>query len=312
MLLCTLNVVRTQMICFQYTVIISEGEYKSFHNFICLFSPAKPFVPRHDGDYKGEIALEELVRVEHINKNYHTVKAQTEVVADLSFSVYKEEFLSIIGPSGCGKTTVLSLIAGLIPPSGGKITLENEEVTGYSELVAYMLQRDHLFEWRTIEENIVLGLQVRKKCTKEARRKANELLEKYGLGDFKKYYPQQLSGGMRQKVALIRTLAVDPELLLLDEPFSALDYQTRLALSDEISEIIRTEKKTAVLVTHDIAEAISMSDRVLVLSVRPTTVKTELKIEFDDMSAPPIHKRQDEKFRDYFDFLWKELAVHVE
>lgn len=262
--------------------------------------------------YKGEIVLEELVRVEHIFKNYHTVKAETEVVEDLSLSVAKEEFLSIIGPSGCGKTTVLSLIAGLMPPSGGRILLENEEVKGYSELVAYMLQRDHLFDWRTIEENIVLGLQVRRKCTKDARQKAISLLQKYGLGDFAKYYPQQLSGGMRQKVALIRTLAIDPELLLLDEPFSSLDYQTRLALSDEISEIIRTEKKTAVLVTHDIAEAISMSDRVLVLSPRPTTVKTELKIEFDDMNASPIKKRQNEKFRDYFDFLWKELAVHVE
>jgi NitT/TauT family transport system ATP-binding protein len=240
------------------------------------------------------------------------VKGETQVVKDLSFSVYNGEFLSIIGPSGCGKTTVLSLIAGLMEPSGGQILLKNEEVKGYSELVAYMLQRDHLFEWRTIEENIVLGLQVRKKCTRQTRQKAVELLKKYGLGDFSKYYPQQLSGGMRQKVALIRTLAVDPELLLLDEPFSSLDYQTRLALSDEISEIIRTENKTAVLVTHDIAEAISMSDRVLVLSARPTAVKTQLKIEFDDMSAPPIQKRKDEKFRGYFDFLWKELAVHVE
>lgn len=256
--------------------------------------------------------LEPLVRVEHIFKNYHTAKAETEAVTNLSFSVYKEEFLSIIGPSGCGKTTVLSMIAGLLEPSGGKVLLENEEVKGYSELVAYMLQRDHLFEWRTIEENIVLGLQVRRKCTREARRKAYALLQKYGLGDFAKHYPQQLSGGMRQKVALIRTLAIDPELLLLDEPFSSLDYQTRLVLSDEISEIIRTEKKTAVLVTHDIAEAISMSDRVLVLSPRPTSVKSELKIEFDDMSASPIEKRQDQKFREYFDFLWKELAVHVE
>ncbi len=256
--------------------------------------------------------MEPLVRVEHIYKNYHTVKAETEAVTDLSFSVYKGEFLGIIGPSGCGKTTVLSLIAGLIEPSDGKVFIEDEAVKGYSELVAYMLQRDHLFEWRTIEENILLGLQVQKKCTKEARRKAVALLQKYGLGDFAKHYPQQLSGGMRQKVALIRTLAIDPELLLLDEPFSSLDYQTRLVLSDEISEIIRSEKKTAVLVTHDIAEAISMSDRVLVLSPRPTSVKTELKIEFDDMSASPIKKRQDQKFREYFDFLWRELAVHVE
>lgn len=256
--------------------------------------------------------MKELVRVEHIDKNYHTAQGETQVVRDLSFSVYKGEFLSIIGPSGCGKTTVLSLIAGLMPPSGGRILLDGRVVGGHSESVAYMLQRDHLFEWRTIGENILLGLQVRKKCTRQARQKAARLLEKYGLGDFSKYYPQQLSGGMRQKVALIRTLAVQPELLLLDEPFSSLDYQTRLALSDEISEIIRTERKTAVLVTHDIAEAISMSDRVLVLSPRPTAVKTQLKIEFDDMGAPPIKKRQQARFREYFDFLWKELAVHVE
>lgn len=256
--------------------------------------------------------MKELVRVEHIYKKYHTVKGETDVVRDLSLSVYEGEFLSIIGPSGCGKTTVLSLIAGLIETSGGRILLDQQEVKGYSESVAYMLQRDHLFEWRTIEENIMLGLRVRRKCTKERRQKALGLLEKYGLGDFAKYYPHQLSGGMRQKVALIRTLAVDPELLLLDEPFSSLDYQTRLALSDEIAQIIRTENKTALLVTHDIAEAISMSDRVLVLSPRPTAVKTQVKIEFDDMSASPIYKRQDAKFRTYFDFLWKELAVHVE
>ncbi len=256
--------------------------------------------------------MKELVRVEHIDKSYHTAAGETHVVSDLSLSVYEGEFLSIIGPSGCGKTTVLSLIAGLIEPSGGRVLLKGTEVKGYSELVAYMLQRDHLFEWRTIEENILLGLQVRKKCTPEARKKACALLRQYGLGDFASYYPQQLSGGMRQKAALIRTLAVQPELLLLDEPFSSLDYQTRLALSEEISEIIRREKKTAVLVTHDISEAISMSDRVIVLSQRPTSVKSQLKIEFADMSASPIQKRQDEKFRSYFDFLWKELAVHVE
>lgn len=261
---------------------------------------------------RKEIRVEELVRVEHIYKSYHTVKGETQVVKDLTLSVYEGEFLSIIGPSGCGKTTVLSMIAGLMAPSEGRILLGNDEVKGYSQQVAYMLQRDHLFEWRTIEENIVLGLQVRKKCTKEARQKAVALLKKYGLGEFAKYYPHQLSGGMRQKVALIRTLAVDPALLLLDEPFSSLDYQTRLALSGEIAQIIRTENKTAVLVTHDIAEAISMSDRVLVLSMRPTTVKTQLVIEFDDMSTSPLEKRQHERFRSYFDFLWKELAVHVE
>ncbi len=256
--------------------------------------------------------MEELVRLQAINKNYHTLKDEISVVKDLNFSVYRGEFLGIVGPSGCGKTTVLSMIAGMIEPTSGEIVIGDKKVCGHNESVAYMLQRDHLFEWRNIEENIMLGLQVQKKCTKEARGKALGLLEKYGLGDFKRYHPQQLSGGMRQKVALIRTLAVDPEILLLDEPFSSLDYQTRLALSDEIADIIRSEKKTAVLVTHDISEAISMSDRILVLSQRPATVKKHVDINLNIESFSPIEKRKASGFRDYFDLIWKELAVHVD
>ena len=255
--------------------------------------------------------MEVLVSVENVGKKFHTVNGEIDVVTDMSFKVYEGEFLSIVGPSGCGKTTVLSMIAGLEPPSQGRILLNKQEVSGYDEAVAYMLQRDHLFDWRTIEQNIMLGLQVRKKCTKELRKRAHGLLEKYGLGDFKHYHPRQLSGGMRQKVALIRTLAVDPRLLLLDEPFSSLDYQTRLALSVEISQIIRSENKTAVLVTHDISEAISMSDRVLVLSPRPTAIKSETRIDLGENTSP-LERRQHPGFRAYFDFLWKELAVHVE
>lgn len=260
---------------------------------------------------RGESRLEVLVSIENVGKKFHTVNGEIDVVTDMSFKVYEGEFLSIVGPSGCGKTTVLSMIAGLEPPSQGRILLNKKEVSGYDEAVAYMLQRDHLFDWRTIEQNIMLGLQVRKKCTKELRKRALGLLEKYGLGDFKHYHPRQLSGGMRQKVALIRTLAVDPRLLLLDEPFSSLDYQTRLALSVEISQIIRSENKTAVLVTHDISEAISMSDRVLVLSPRPTAVKSETRIDLGEHTSP-LERRQNPGFRAYFDFLWKELAVHVE
>lgn len=260
---------------------------------------------------EGEICLDELLRVEGVDKRYHTVKGEISVLKALSFSIYKGEFLSIVGPSGCGKTTVLSLIAGLIAPSSGTITLEGKQVEGHSDKIAYMLQRDHLFEWRTIEQNIVLGLQIQKKCTREARQKALMLLEKYGLGEFKHYHPRQLSGGMRQKAALIRTLAVDPEILLLDEPFSSLDYQTRLILSNEIADIIKKENKTAVLVTHDISEAISMSDRVLVLSQRPATVKAAFDIAFENKGLTPIKKRNDPQFQRYFDVIWKELALNA-
>lgn len=256
--------------------------------------------------------MEELVRVVNVNKNYHTSEDEINAIKGLSFSVYRGEFLGIVGPSGCGKTTVLSMIAGMIEPTSGEIMIGDKKVCGHNESVAYMLQRDHLFEWRTIEENIMLGLQVQKKCTREARGKALELLKKYGLGEFMRYHPQQLSGGMRQKVALIRTLAVDPEILLLDEPFSSLDYQTRLALSDEIANIISMEEKTAVLVTHDIAEAISMADRILILSQRPAAVKASVSIELGGRSASPIEKRKAPLFRDHFDFIWKELAVHVD
>ncbi|NLG37704.1 MAG: ABC transporter ATP-binding protein, partial [Clostridiales bacterium] len=224
----------------------------------------------------------ELVSVRNVDKRYHSINGEIDVVRDLSFSIRPGEFVSIVGPSGCGKTTILSMIAGLVDPSGGDIQIHGKPVNGISESAAYMLQRDHLFEWRTIEENILLGLEIRGKCSKETRGKALALLNKYGLRDFSRYHPQQLSGGMRQRVALIRTLAVDPELLLLDEPFSSLDYQTRLALSDEIAQIIRQEGKTAILVTHDIAEAISMSDRVLVLTERPASIKMSVDIKLQN------------------------------
>ncbi len=254
--------------------------------------------------------MNEVVKAEHISKSYHTVADEIEVIKDLSMSIYKGEFLAMVGPSGCGKTTVLSLIAGLLSPSSGRVLIDGEQVDGHHGKVGYMLQRDHLFEWRTIEENIMLGLQVKKNCNRQTRQKALELLDKYGLGEFRKYHPQQLSGGMRQKVALIRTLAVDPEILLLDEPFSSLDYQTRLVLSGEIMDIIRRERKTVLLVTHDIAEAISMSDRVLVLSQRPAAIKAEVRIQMDSQSTTPLLKRKDAGFQKYFDTLWRELAVH--
>ena len=237
-----------------------------------------------------------LLEADHVGLSYHELDGETPAVEDISFSVEKGEFLSIVGPSGCGKTSILSMIDGLMQPSRGKITLYGKSRPGY------MLQRDHLLDWRTVEGNVLLGLQVMGMLNEETRAFTNSLLRTYGLSDFAKSY----SGGMRQKVALIRTLACCPELLLLDEPFSALDYQTRLTVSDEIYGIIRKEGKTAILVTHDIAEAISMSDRILVFSSRPARLRAVHRIELT-VGDTPLSRRNSPEFKDYFDMIWKEI-----
>lgn len=242
-----------------------------------------------------------LLNVEQVSLYYHTPQGETEAVRDLSFSVNRGEFVAVVGPSGCGKTTVLSLIMGLNRPSAGQVCFPQGPCP-----MGYMLQRDHLLEWRTLEKNAVLGLEVRHTLTRETRAKTMALLRKYGLGDFLSFRPGQLSGGMRQKAALIRTLAIDPELLLLDEPFSALDYQTRLTLADEVFAIIKEEGKTALLVTHDIGEAVSMADRVLVFSGRPATLKKEVVLNFPrDMT--PLQRRETPAFQTFFAAIWKEL-----
>ena len=246
-----------------------------------------------------------IVSVEHADLIYQERAAETLAIQNLSFSVTEGEFVAIVGPSGCGKTTVLSLLMGLLPPTAGQVRRMTGLDGGQKE-IGYMLQRDHLLDWRTVEENVLLGLEVKGLMTKDRREKALALLEQYGLGAFRKHYPRALSGGMRQKVALIRTLAFDPALLLLDEPFSALDYQTRLRLSDEIYGIIKREGKTAVLVTHDIAEAVSMADRVLVFTARPARVKSEHNIDLD-RSVSPLSRRNDPRFSGYFNAIWKEL-----
>lgn len=204
---------------------------------------------------------EKLVSMVNVNMTYQSLEGETPTLLDINLDVSEGEFIGIVGPSGCGKTTILSIIAGLIKPTSGEVFIEGKKVEGPSSKVGYMLQQDHLFEWRTITQNVLLGLEIQGKLNEKSKENVIRLLETYGLGEFKNHYPHQLSGGMRQRVALIRTLAINPKILLLDEPFSALDYQTRLALSDEIGTIIKKEKKTALLVTHDIAEAVSMSDR---------------------------------------------------
>ncbi len=242
-----------------------------------------------------------LLSVENVSVYYHTPQGETEAVRDLSFQVQRGEFVAVVGPSGCGKTTMLSLIMGLNPPSKGRVCFPQGPCP-----MGYMLQRDNLLEWRTLEKNAVLGLEVQHRLTEGTRARTVALLKKYGLGDFLSHYPSQLSGGMRQKAALIRTLALDPELLLLDEPFSALDYQTRLTLADEVFAIIKEEGKTALLVTHDIGEAVSMADRVLVFSDRPATLKREIVLDFPQEMSPLV-RREQPAFQEYFAAIWKEL-----
>ena len=242
-----------------------------------------------------------LLEVDRVSVYYHTPREETVAVRDLSFQIRKGEFVAVVGPSGCGKTTMLSLIMGLNKPSAGEVRFPLGPCP-----MGYMLQRDNLLEWRTLEKNAVLGLEVRHMLNEETHAKTVALLKKYGLGDFLSHRPGQLSGGMRQKAALIRTLALDPELLLLDEPFSALDYQTRLALADEVFAIIRAEGKTALLVTHDIGEAVSMADRVLVFSDRPATLKREIVLDFP-REMPPLLRRRTSAFQEYFGAIWKEL-----
>lgn len=247
-----------------------------------------------------------LLTLDKLSLIYHSPDSETLAVDKLSFEVHEGELLAIVGPSGCGKSTLLSLLSGLLAPSDGEILLRGKPIRELKNATALMPQRDQLFEWRTILKNVVLGLEIQKKLTPEKTEEAKNLLEKYGLGDCLNKKPSELSGGMRQRAALIRTLMTGPEILLLDEPFGALDFQTRLRVVDDVENIIRSEKKTAILVTHDISEAISVADRILVLSARPATVKSVLNIDLDK-DATPLKRREDKRFSQFFDRVWRDL-----
>ena len=245
-----------------------------------------------------------ILKIKNLKKNYHTPKEEIEAIEDFSFDLYENEFVAIVGPSGCGKSTILSILSGIENMSSGDIKNLNNSSIGY------MLQSDNLFEWRTILENCLLGLEINGKLNEENKKYVLSLLETYGLSDFINSYPSNLSGGMRQRVSLIRTLATRPDILLMDEPCSALDYQTRLAVSDDVFNIIKKEKKSVIMVTHDIAEAISMADKVIVLSKRPTKIKKIFDINLSNKSNP-INNRKSKEFSYYYDLIWKEIDFHV-
>lgn len=247
------------------------------------------------------------LEVQDLNYSYHSMEGETQALSNISFTVDSGEFLAVVGPSGCGKSTLLSLISGLLKPSEGTILIDRQPVAAGDVRIGYMLQRDHLFEWRTIFSNACLGLEIQKKLNDESREKVRKLLEAYGLAAFADARPSELSGGMRQRAALIRTLALEPDLLLLDEPFSALDYQTRLAVCDDISTIIRGQKKTAIMITHDLSEAVSVADRILILTSRPGRIKDTMTIKFPDIATSPLLRRNCPEFSSYFNDVWSLL-----
>lgn len=235
---------------------------------------------------------------------YHDDDDEIVAIEDISLNINKGEFISIVGPSGCGKSTLLSVLSNLEEKSNGEILLNKNLKIGY------MLQKDSLFPWRTILENCLTGLEITNSLNDTTKKRVIRLLETYGLKEFMNKYPDSLSGGMRQRVALIRTLATNPDILLLDEPFSALDYQTRLALSDDVYKIIKDEGKTAIMVTHDLAEAISMSNRIVVLTKRPSKVKCIYTIDLTNKTTP-MNNRKCKEFNYYYDKIWRDLDVHI-
>lgn len=250
----------------------------------------------------GGEGMEHIIEMKHIFKNFYTEYSEINVLNDLNLTLKKGKILAILGPSGSGKSTILNILASLEKPTSGEVTIRGE--------IGYMFQRDHLLEWRNIIDNITIGLEVQKKLNRDSMTRIEELIKNYGLWEFRKNFPGQLSGGMRQRVALIRTLATNPTILLLDEPFSALDYQTRLLVGDDIYKIIKKENKEAILVTHDIAEAISMADEVCVLSKRPAHIKKIYDIILTiEGEKSPLSARKAPEFKDYFDALWKELNI---
>lgn len=252
--------------------------------------------------------MQNLLELKNIGYAYHNLHGETQAISNISFGVSEGEFVAVVGPSGCGKSTLLSIIAGLLTPEEGTIIVNNPDGSLHYPRIGYMLQHDHLFEWRTVYKNVTLGLEINHMLTEERLAYIDKLLKDYGLSKFRNKRPSELSGGMKQRAALIRTLALDPQLLLLDEPFSALDYQTRLMVSADICSLIRKTGKTMLIITHDLSEAISLADRVIVLSGRPARIKCELPIKLTLSDDSPLAARNAPEFNSYFNRLWEVLT----
>ena len=247
------------------------------------------------------------LEVSGLSYSHHSMDGETQALSNISFTVDTGEFIAIVGPSGCGKSTLLSIFSGLLKPDEGEILIDGIPLPDSKVNIGYMLQKDHLFEWRSILSNAALGLEIQHKMDERHKNDLRELMNSYGLGNFENSRPSELSGGMRQRAALIRTLALEPDILLLDEPFSALDYQTRLSVCDDISTIIRGRHKTAILITHDLSEAVSVADRIIILSKRPGRIKGILPIPFSAPGLSPLERRNDPEFSGYFNEVWKIL-----
>lgn len=255
-----------------------------------------------------ENSIQNMIELTDIGYSYHSLHGETKALRNISFGVKEGEFLAVVGPSGCGKSTLLSIIAGLLQPETGTITVNNPDGSLHYPRMGYMLQHDHLFEWRTVYQNAILGLEINHMMNEERLSYVEQLLHDYDLYKFKDKRPSELSGGMKQRAALIRTLALDPQLLLMDEPFSALDYQTRLMVSSDICHLIRAAGKTMIIITHDLSEAISLADRIVILSGRPAYVKTEIPIRLTLPDNSPLAARNAPEFPSYFNQLWEELT----
>lgn len=254
--------------------------------------------------------MKEILAVKNIMQKYQADNGEILAIEDISFGVNQGEIVSIVGPSGSGKSTLLSIISGLLKPTYGEIRLNGEKIESVSSNIGYMLQKDYLLEWRTIYSNVMFGLEIQGNINEESKEYVDRLLNAYGLYEFKEKYPSQLSGGMRQRAALIRTLATNPTILLLDEAFSALDYQTRIVVTEDVYKILRGENKTTIMVTHDISEAVSMADKVIVLTNRPSKIKAVHNIQFEN-EGTPLQRRDDPIFRKYYNEIWRELDVNI-
>ncbi|AXI09827.1 spermidine/putrescine ABC transporter ATP-binding protein [Oceanobacillus zhaokaii] len=248
-----------------------------------------------------------FLTLEHVSHHYFSKNGFTKALDNISFSVKEGEFISLLGPSGCGKSTILSIIAGIMKQTAGDVFLQHKSISNNDLSIGYMLQQDYLFPWKTIIDNILLGPKIQNQHTEETRSRALELLEVVGLANVAEKYPSALSGGMRQRVALVRTLINDPKLLLLDEPFSALDYQTKLKLENLVAKLFKTYHKTAILVTHDIGEAIAMSDRVFIMNANPGSIARVFEVPIELRNETPILVRKHQKYQLLFDKIWEEL-----